>query len=372
MKVAILGSKGLPGRHGVEVVVEETATRIAALGHEVTVFGYDWYMDGHESGFRGCRLHSVKPVRNRFLEMPSVMMRSIRELLCSSGEFDLVHIHSADPCLFSAPLSGRIPLAATSHGRGYRRKSVGRARSLFSRLAERRFLHLPDAASCVSPADTDYYNSISPGSEVTYIPNGMPELGKGREDDLGEWGLERGGYVLFSAGRILPSKGLHTLLDAWEMLETDIPLVVVGGASAGGERYFREQSGRASQRVIFTGFVSDSRLWSLYRYPRLAVFPSEAEAQSMTLLEFLALGLDVVYSDIPENSMIAQGIGRPFKCGSALSLGRAMECAISGNPPFEPDPVRLSELVKRHDWDSIVQDYIELYRRAVIQFGRGR
>jgi len=372
MRVAILGSKGIPGRHGVEVVVEETATRLAALGHDITIFGYDWYMKGSEEGFGGCALRPVTPVRSKFLEMPSVMIKSVRAVLRDSSEFDLVHIHSADPCYFAAPLVGRLPLAATSHGRGYRRTSVGAVRSHFSRLAEKRFIDLSDAASCVSPADTDHYNSSYPGAEVTYIPNGMPQLGKGSESDLSQWGLKRGEYVLFSAGRILPSKGLHTLLDAWDMLDMNIPLVIVGGPSAGGERYYREQVGRAPETVLFTGFVSDARLWSLYRYPGLAVFPSEAEAQSMTLLEFLAMGLDVVYSDIPENSLVAGDIGRAFKCGSASSLATVMRGALEGTLPCQPDQTGLGELVKRHDWDSIAQDYIELYKRAVFEFGRGR
>ena len=39
MKIAMLGHKRIPSREGgVEIVVEELAVRMAALGHEVTVY----------------------------------------------------------------------------------------------------------------------------------------------------------------------------------------------------------------------------------------------------------------------------------------------------------------------------------------------
>ena len=43
MKIAILGTKGIPGHHGVEVVVDSLAPYLLKFGHEVTVYGYQSY-----------------------------------------------------------------------------------------------------------------------------------------------------------------------------------------------------------------------------------------------------------------------------------------------------------------------------------------
>lgn len=365
MRIAFLGSKGIPGRHGVEVVVEAIATRLAELGHEVTVFGYDWYM-GDLENYRGCKLKSIKVNRNRFCEMPSGIRRSIRYLKKHMDQYDLVHIHSADPCLFAGSLAGKIPVIATSHGRGYRRQSVGSLRSNFSKLAEKIFVSFPNISTCVSPADTEFYN-VHYDAEVKYIPNGMPKLGKGNEKDLEEWDLEKGKYILFSAGRILPSKGLHILLDAYDRLKTEIPLVVVGGPSS-DEKYFNKQRLRAPEGTVFTGFISDEKLWSLYRYPRVAVFPSEAEAQSMTLLEFLAMGVDVIYSDIPENEIVAGKIGYPFESGSIYSLVEQLSYVLSKEFPAQSDDNCMHRILETHNWDSIVKAYIAEYIEAISIF----
>jgi len=364
VRIAFLGSKGIPGRHGVEVVVEEVAVRLAAMGHAVTVFGYEGYVEGRSS-WRGCGIRAVRTSRRALLEMPSAVRAAVRQVLREGpGAWDAVHIHSADPCLFAGPLYGKLPVAATSHGRGYRRTSIGPLRTTFSRLAERVFLSRPDALSCVSPTDTEHYNRRRPGAGVAYIPNGMPAPREGRAEDLAEWGLRPGGYVLFSAGRILPSKGLHVLLEAWRLLGATVPLVVVGGASGDG-RYYREQVAGSPAGVVFTGFIADRRLWSLYRFPAAAVFPSEAEAQSMTLLEFLGTGLEVVYSDIPENSAVAAGLGRPFRSGSPESLAEALGGLLNGDAPPRRDPAAVERLVREHDWDRIAEAYVGLYERAI-------
>ena len=43
MKIAVLGIKGVPGRHGVEVVVDSLIPHLTALGHDITVYAYKSY-----------------------------------------------------------------------------------------------------------------------------------------------------------------------------------------------------------------------------------------------------------------------------------------------------------------------------------------
>lgn len=362
MRIAFLGSKGIPGRHGVEVVVEAIASRLAQAKHDVTVYGYDWYIGDREK-YLGCSLRKSHVLRNRLLEMPLGMIGSVNDVSKSLEKFDVLHIHSADPCFFAGKLASRVPIVATSHGRGYRRQSVGVLRSQFSKVAEKRFLQIPDVSTCVSPVDTDFYNGTYDGC-VRYIPNGMPELGRGVEKDLDEWGLEKGKYILFSAGRLLPSKGLHILIEAYNKLSFEIPLVIVGGPSS-DLRYYKEQLKNAPINAIFTGFVSDSRLWSLYRFPRIAVFPSEAEAQSMTLLEFLAMGIDVVYSDIPENVVVANGIGHSFRSNSSDSLCDTLKRVMQMPAGIVDSDCKRNEIIRMHNWDRITDQYVALYSEAI-------
>ena len=83
----------------------------------------------------------------------------------------------------------------------------------------------------------------------------------------------------------------------------------------------------------------------------------------MTLLEFLALGVDIVYSDLPENSAITNGIGLSFKSGDSQSLAESLKRALAGECSNEEESRK--SILRMHDWDEITEKYIACYQEAV-------
>lgn len=364
MRIAIMGSKGVPGRHGVEVVVENIAIRMAALGHEISIFGYSSYLGG-QTEYKGCKLIPIDGSSNKFLEMPSHAIKARKLLLAKySNAFDIVHIHSTDPCLFSKTIQSKLPVVATSHGRAYLRSEVDPVRKQFSKFAEKSFLKAGHVITGVSPVDVDYYNSLdsSPRNNVKYIPNGLPTM----KSDIplpASAELKSGEYILFSAGRIIPSKGLHILQKAIEDINTDLPLAIVGGKGF-DEEYFKQVKKTVRNKCKWLGFLRDDELYGVYKHAKIAVFPSLYEAQSMTLLEFLALGVNIIYSDLPENKAITGDIGLPFESGNPDSLRKALLQALHGN--CSNDPASRDIIVQRHNWDKITEQYIKTYKQAIV------
>lgn len=368
MRIAILGSKGVPGRHGVEVVVDNISSRMASLGHKVSIFGYSSYF-GKSREYKGCKLIPIEGSSNKFLEMPSHAISARKLLLAEySKDFDVVHIHSTDPCLFSKTIQKKIPVVVSSHGRAYLRNEVDPIRKLFSRLAEKSFLKAGHVITGVSPIDVEYYNSLNNCStdEVKYIPNGLPTI---RADIPlpASSGLISGEYILFSAGRIIPSKGLHILQKAIENIDTNLPLAIVGGKGF-DEEYFNKVKKTVSNKCKWLGFLRDDDLYGVYKHAKVAVFPSLYEAQSMTLLEFLALGVNIIYSDLPENKAITADIGLPFESGNANSLRQALIKALNGECPN--DPTSREIIVQNHNWDKITDQYLETYKQAITSAGQ--
>ncbi|MCK4816351.1 glycosyltransferase, partial [bacterium] len=131
MRIAIIGSKGIPGHHGVEVVVENVATRLVALGHEISVLGYNSYFKGLET-YKDCNLIGFDGSDHYSFEMPTHVKNEVKYLLGHSQDYDVVHIHSVDPCLFTLSLKKVFPIVVTSHGRVYKRREVGIVRKLAS------------------------------------------------------------------------------------------------------------------------------------------------------------------------------------------------------------------------------------------------
>lgn len=106
LKICMFGQKRIPSREGgVEVVVEELATRMAQQGHSVTCYNRGGH---HVSGsafdaeavskYKGVRLKTVPTIDKKGL---AAVTSSFFAALCSAfGPYDVVHIHAEGPAAF--------------------------------------------------------------------------------------------------------------------------------------------------------------------------------------------------------------------------------------------------------------------------------
>src|SRR6476660_5726774 len=66
MKLAILGTRGIPANYGgFETFAEELSTRLAARGHQVSVYCRERHP---ESRYRGVALHYLPTIRHKYLD----------------------------------------------------------------------------------------------------------------------------------------------------------------------------------------------------------------------------------------------------------------------------------------------------------------
>ncbi|MBN2070842.1 MAG: glycosyltransferase family 4 protein [Candidatus Krumholzibacteriota bacterium] len=358
MKIAILGIKGVPGRHGVEVVVDSLLPHLSKLGHEITVYGYDSYCSG-AGDYRGARVIPVPGSRRKALEMISHMwnasMKTRRE------DFDIIHIHSVDPAILACLPRSRFGVIATSHGQAYIRKKWGPLPKTLSKLAEKAFIRIPKVRTSVSKPLADYYN-LRYQSDVIHIPNGIEIREKPDPSCLEKWSLNEAEFFFCSAGRIEKTKGLSTLMEGYRILGTDIPLVIAGGGEATDHEYFEQLRKEAPGNVIFTGFLRGDEFFALYAHARVFIFPSEYEAMSIALLEGLAYGTPTVYSDIPENEAVAAGIGYSFRVSDPADLAEKLEYVLLHPEEARKKGAKALEKVKAdHSWEAIARQYHELY-----------
>ena len=106
LKICMFGQKRIPSREGgVEVVVEELATRMAQQGHSVTCYNRGGH---HVSGslfdeetlseYKGVRLKTGPTIDKKGL---AAVTSSLFAALCSAfGAYDVVHIHAEGPAAF--------------------------------------------------------------------------------------------------------------------------------------------------------------------------------------------------------------------------------------------------------------------------------
>ena len=83
----------------------------------------------------------------------------------------------------------------------------------------------------------------------------------------------------------------------------------------------------------------------------------------MALLEGLSFGVPTVFSDIPENTAVADGLGFPFRVSDAEDLAGKIDFVLSHDGEAGEIGRKAKETVKRrHDWREIAARYNELYK----------
>ena len=293
----MLGHKRIPSREGgVEIVVEELSTRMAAEGHAVTCYNRKGHhVSGKEfdtnalSEYKGVKLKNVLTIDKKGLAaMTSSFFAAIKSAF---GKYDIIHFHAEGPCamIWIPKLFGKR-CVCTIHGLDHQRaKWTGFARK-YILFGEKMAVKFADEMIVLSQGVQEYFLQVY-GRKTVFIPNGvnMPEC-KNADLITSEFGLRKDDYILF-LGRIVPEKGLRYLVEAFKQVDTHKKLVIAGGSSD-TEDFWNElkDMSQDDERIVFTGFVQGQLLEELYSNAYIYTLPSDLEGMPLSLLEAMSYG----------------------------------------------------------------------------------
>lgn len=358
LKIAMIGSKGLPARFGgVERHVEEIGTRLAGRGHRVTVYGRK-PLSG-EGSYRGVRVRIMPSIPTKNLDTASNTLVSTLHALFQG--YDIIHYHAIGPSIFSwIPMAVGKTTIATIHAPDYRQSKWSRTARALLCLGERTAVKGTTAAISVSRLMADRLEKRY-HRDVAYIPNGAEIIEAPPFDEAAGLGLDRERYIL-TVGRFIVERGFHTLLDAYRRVETDLRLVIVGDDRF-EERYASELRRIADDRVLFPGYICGNLLNELYAYCSFYVLPSTVEGLPISLIEAMSFARPVLTSDIPENLEVAGGIARTFKTDDADDLARALRCMIETGDEERAVMGRLGRerVAEEYTWDRVTDRLEQFY-----------
>jgi glycosyltransferase involved in cell wall biosynthesis len=364
LAIAMIGLRGIPASYGgVERAVEDLSVRLVARGHDVTVYGRKGYCDTSIREYRGVSLRYLPAIETKHLEAATHTLVSVSDALRRS--FDVIHLHATGPGMFSViPRVARVPTVVTVHGLDWQREKWGPAATAVLRLASRVSVTVPSETVVVSRTLQRAFREAM-GATTTYIPNGIDttEL----RDTSPVQGLEPGRFVLF-LGRLVPEKGVHTLIEAFSRVESPVRLAVAGPPSH-SERYAREleELARRDGRVLMLGARYGAEKAWLLNNALAFVQPSTLEGLPLTLMEAVACGAFPIVSDISENVEVVtvgeRTFGSVFRAGDPDDLAAKLKCAVDEPPHPQPADVA-GTLAERYDLDRIAGKTEAVYERV--------
>ncbi len=374
LRIAMIGHKRIPSREGgVEIVVEELAVRMAAMGHHVDAYNrYGHHVSGkkyeQEYGwkgrkfYKGVRVYIVPTFRTSSLN--AIVYSFFATLRAMFGRYDVMHFHAEGPSVMVwLPKLFHKKIVVTIHGLDWQRAKWGNFASYVIKLGEKMAAKYADEVIVLSKNVQQYFADTY-NRKVTYIPNGIdkPEQ-KDAQMITEKYGLTKGNYLL-SLGRIVPEKGVHYLIEAFSQIDTDKKLVIAGGNSHAVE-YMEQihQMVAKDERIIMTDFVQGQVLEELYSNAYAFVLPSDVEGMALTLLEAMSYGDCCLVSDICENTEVVEDKALVFHKGDVKDLQRQLEYMLAYPEVVEEYGKNSADYIcGKYNWDEVVKETLELYR----------
>lgn len=306
-------------------------------------------------------------------------------LINSWGSVDLIHAHDWLTAYAARALKHiyRVPLISTIHATEYGR-NCGLHNDLQNYISSIEWWLTYEAWKVIVCSRTmkNEVGSIFqlPEDKVEVIPNGIaPEEFVLKADNC----FPRDKYalpeekILFFIGRLVPEKGVQTLLEAAPQILAREPRakIVIAGTGPYGEELKRLAfSLELGEKVCFLGYVNDEERNAVFSYADLAVFPSLYEPFGIVALEGMAAGVPVVVADTGGlGETINHEInGLKFVPGNPDSLSQQVIRVLSDSSLGKTMVQKArEETVRSYSWAEIAGTTLELYRTVIAQSQSG-
>ncbi len=364
MRIAILGTRGIPAAYGgFETFAEELGRLLVARGHHVTVYGRRRFgtprpPETHE----GITVTFAPTIFSKHLETPLAAFTSMATL--RRGAFDVVLLCNAanSPFAWLCRLAG-IPLAINVDGIERMRSKWGRAGKLWYRIGEQCSVLFADRVVADAEVIAAYYREQF-GVQPSSIAYGARARHREPGETLARFGLTPRNYLLY-VSRFEPENNALGVVQGYEQSGVQLPLVMVGDAPYARD-YIAAVHRAAGARVIFTGYQFGAAYEELQSHPYAYIQATEVGGTHPALVEAMAYGNAVIANDTPEHVEVLGEAGAYYPKNNFAELGA--RCAEFVAHPERVEEFRCaakSRAQSRYSWDQVATQYEQLFRELI-------
>jgi len=358
MRIAILGTRGIPARYGgFETFAEELGKRLAARGHAVTIY----CRERHSSpAYLGVKLVFLPTIRHKYLD--TLAHTALSTLHAVTQGFDVILCCNAANAIFCwLPRVFGTPVALNVDGLERNRKKWNRLAKAWYLLSERLSTFCPTHAVSDAVAIRAYYKERY-GCETTFISYGAEQGKLVGFDTLGRLGLEPLRYFLY-VSRWEPENNALLVREAFERVDTDMRLALIGDAPYAPE-YIARVRDTADARIVMPGYVFGQGYKELGSHCFAYIHATEVGGTHPALIEAMGRGALVLYLGTVENREVAGECGLAF---TVSNLADVIRQALLLDPAERErlQAAAMARVQERYSWDAVTTEYEALFARLV-------
>ncbi len=356
MRIAILGTRGIPSSYGgFETFAEELSVRLAALGHDVVVCCRERHPF---TEYRGVHLVYLPAIRHKYFETLSHTFLSTLWLLTHRTEVGL-YCNAGNAILTILPRMFGIPVALNVDGIERKRRKWNVFARAWFRVSEYLSTFLPTAFVTDARAIRKYYKDQY-NRDSLFIPYGADTSRAQTRGALGELGLEPGRYFLY-VSRMEPENRALEVRRGFEHATTDMKLALIGDAPYAHE-YIRQVRDTKDPRVVIPGAIYGLGYIELGSWCFAYIHATEVGGTHPALIEAMGRGALVLYLETDENSEVCGDAGLAYRDEPGLTA-RIAEVLRMSEPERDCYRARAVARVREfYDWDAVTRQYEDLFK----------
>lgn len=365
MRVAILGTRGIPANYGgFETFAEELSRRLVRRGHSVLVYGRskhqrDWFTRAWCSSVKTA---VVPALFHKYLETISHTFFSFLD--CSRTDADVILLCNAANSIF-IPIANlkKIPVAVNVDGIERKRAKWNFLGRCWYRLGEIASVLFARRVVADAQVIADYYRS-NYNVQSSVIAYGAERREVDAAPYLKRWDLTSKSYLLY-VSRFEPENNALGVLRAYINSNVQLPLVMVGDApyAASYKQQLQDEAHRVKggARVVFTGFQFGDSYHALRDKAYAYIQASEVGGTHPALVEAMAYGNCVLANDVPEHREVLENCGLYYRRNDFDHLSELIERVVKDRSLSE----RLGTEAQQRaaavfTWDLIAAQYEKL------------
>ena len=364
MKIALLGSRGIPARYsGFETFYEQLAVRLVERGHNVTVYNRSHFIKDVKKEYKSVRIVSLPSIKSKHLDtITHTFLSSIHALFQS---YDIVYycIVGNSPLVW-IPRITKARTLLNVDGEDWAREKWSEFAKWYQKKCEWIATHTANLIISDAIGIQNRYQELYQ-TETIFVPYGANLQRNEWTEVLDKWGLSPDGYILY-VGRFVPENAIDLLIKAFKKVQTDKKLVIIGDAPYADE-YKKYLSQIADERVIFTGYAFGKEYEQLSSHAYFYVQPSGINGTRPALLDQMGFGNCVLVRNSQVNMEVIGDCGSFFDKDCLLdSLTEKIQELIA--QPEKVDYFRervRSRIENYYNWEWVTDFYEDLFRRMV-------
>lgn len=374
MRIAIMGTRGVPARYGgFETFAEELGARLADHGHEVTVYCRSHVMEADpRREYRGMRLRVLPAIRHKYLDTVSHTALSVLDGL--PRRFDIALIcNNANVPFALVPRLGGAKVVLNVDGLEWQRNKWNRVGRWYYQACAWIAPKLPIVLVSDARVIARWYEQRF-GKPTVYIPYGSDARRLPPGETLARLGLTAGRYILY-VSRLEPENHADTVIDGYRaaggLATLEVPLVIVGDAPyATDYKAALEAKAAATPGVMLTGYVFGDGYAELQSNALLYVQATEVGGTHPALVEAMGRGATIAANDVPEHREVLEEAGRYYRRNDTEDLGRVLGELVRDEPARAALGTAAAERAQTlFSWDRVTDDYIALFTKMLARRG---